>query len=1016
MKKEPLFEELFKSPTKDYYSVPFWAWNGRLEIEQLKEQIDYAEEMGYGGFIMHPRIGLRTKYLGDDYFNAVRFCQEHANKRGMQAWLYDEDKWPSGYGGGSVTKNREFRARYILISKTQYPEGLCHTTLKTGTRITADGEATLIARYRLIRHDGMLAGYEHLEPDFEEINPSDDIWYAYKVILGDQPWFNNQAYVDMLNPEATKCFLEQVYEKYLSAFQQKFPSNVPAIFSDEPQLFTWQWLSDGASNGEAGIAYTDRIPTLYRERFGMDLFDVLPELFWNLHDNRPATPRYNYCKLLAELFDESYAGIIEPWCKKHDILFTGHLMDEAKLSGQSRTSFDLMRCYRHFDLPGIDILDNRIEHTTAKQAQSICRQMNKQGFVCEMYGATNWDFDFKMKKFQGDWLAAMGVNYRIPHLMWLYMRGESKRDYPAPLDSHSPWYPRNKILEDYYARLATVLRRGRSIVRIAVLHPIESYWLACGSERQTTVERELLENSFYEITEQLIRSNYDFDYLNEHLLATLPVFCEKDCLKVGDMHYHAIILPPLLTMRETTLRLLKEFSSKGGQIFALQTECVYIDAKRNTVYDLSEIAKVINNIDQLPIYLESLRDIDFTDNKGNRISDLCFQMKENDNGRWLFIAHTGKNSIPYQAMHIQIAGNWEVEICDAMTGKIFPANFEVCDEDTFVTVSMLQNDSLLLRLVSRNKALDYQCTQSVKYSLEEDNTLLIDMMEYSLDNGPWKEKEEILRIDNQIRKQLGMILRTDAFPQPWLSCDDNFPDTKSHVVKLRSTIQSEINITQADIVWEGDNDVIIQWNGVEIDHGSDYYLDKALHRSPLPGIARGNNSLKIMVPFDSNTNLEWFYLTGQFGVKEENNQIHICELQKTISFGDYSTQGLMFYGGNVIYEFNAELPAGWLEVEVNDYKAPLIDICVDENEYVPVFMQPYKVSLGFVKAGQHIIRIRSYGSRINTFGQVHNSVKTHQYFGPSSWRTTGERWSYQYCIRPCGVYGPVIIRVFEQEV
>ena len=124
----------------------------------------------------------------------------------------------------------------------------------------------------------------------------------------------------------------------------------------------------------------------------------------------------------------------------------------------------------------------------------------------------------------------------------------------------------------------------------------------------------------------------------------------------------------------------------------------------------------------------------------------------------------------------------------------------------------------------------------------------------------------------------------------------------------------------------------------------------------------------------------------------------------------------MFYGGNIIYEINAELLEGWLEVEINDYKAPLIDISVDGNESVPVFMQPYKASLGFIKAGQHSIRIRSYGSRINTFGQIHNSAKTHQYFGPSSWRTTGERWSYQYCIRPCGVYDPVIIRVFEQEV
>ena len=34
----------------------------------------------------------------------------------MLAWLYDEDRWPSGFAGGLVTKDERFRERYIQFS------------------------------------------------------------------------------------------------------------------------------------------------------------------------------------------------------------------------------------------------------------------------------------------------------------------------------------------------------------------------------------------------------------------------------------------------------------------------------------------------------------------------------------------------------------------------------------------------------------------------------------------------------------------------------------------------------------------------------------------------------------------------------------------------------------------------------------------------------------------------------------------------------------------------------------
>lgn len=86
-------------------------------------------------------------------------------------------------------------------------------------------------------------------------------------------------------------------------------------------------------------------------------------------------------------------------------------------------------------------------------------------------GVTNWDYDFRGHKFQGDWQAALGVTVRVPHLSWVSMNGEAKRDYPASISYQSPWYKEYKYVEDHFARVNTAMTRGKAVVRIGVIHP-----------------------------------------------------------------------------------------------------------------------------------------------------------------------------------------------------------------------------------------------------------------------------------------------------------------------------------------------------------------------------------------------------------------------------------------------------------------------------------------------------------------------------------------------------------------
>jgi len=92
----------FENPGREYRGKPFWSWNGELEKDELIRQAKVMKEMGLGGFFMHARSGLITEYLGDEWFDLTNAVADAAEGIDMEAWLYDEDRWPSGSAGGKA--------------------------------------------------------------------------------------------------------------------------------------------------------------------------------------------------------------------------------------------------------------------------------------------------------------------------------------------------------------------------------------------------------------------------------------------------------------------------------------------------------------------------------------------------------------------------------------------------------------------------------------------------------------------------------------------------------------------------------------------------------------------------------------------------------------------------------------------------------------------------------------------------------------------------------------------------
>ena len=70
----------FANPPREFGILPFWFWNDDLQDAELIRQIHEFYAKGFGGFLLHPRVGLsrRIGYLTDEFFRLVRLAVDEA--------------------------------------------------------------------------------------------------------------------------------------------------------------------------------------------------------------------------------------------------------------------------------------------------------------------------------------------------------------------------------------------------------------------------------------------------------------------------------------------------------------------------------------------------------------------------------------------------------------------------------------------------------------------------------------------------------------------------------------------------------------------------------------------------------------------------------------------------------------------------------------------------------------------------------------------------------------------------
>ena len=957
-------KKIFNAPSIEYRAKPFWAWNGKLDEKELKYQLGIFKEMGMGGTFFHSRTGLATKYLGNEWFKLINACADESERLGLEGWLYDEDRWPSGSAGGMVAENEEYRTHYLQMKIDSSEDFVYTDDVVAAFEISLDGLS--FTNKRKLTKDETCKGtvvWFYIEPMQENSN------------------YNGTTYIDCMNRDAVECFINLTHEKYAEASGDKFGKSIKGIFTDEPHRGAVMCSFGVTNEANSAVPYTPKLFEEFKARFGYDLKDNLPELFLQKDGVKVSPVKWHYMELTQQLFNENYMIPVQEWCRKHNLKLTGHVLHEDSLTTQACMLGSVMRVYEYMDIPGIDVLgEYRRVYWVPVQLRSIARQLGIKEMMSELYGCTGWQMSLRSYKEVGDWQSLFGTTLRCPHLSWYTMEGEAKRDYPASISFQSPWYKEYNQIEDYFSRMQIILSSGEPVCDTLVINPVESVWSVIhpgwSNDELETLDEDVkkIEEHYESLFYSLAGNRVDFDYGDEHYIKKLGKVVElpdgTTALQIGEMSYKTVIIPRMFTIRSSTVALLKEFANKGGNIIITADAPEFVDAVPSDF--AKEILGTKCDISNISSYISST--VVHLDGEYNQI---YMQVRKLDDGYAAVLINMDTEN-GSKNVTLSFDEEFDVEQWDFRTGDIkavghgksvtvdFEPSMEYC-----IKFSRTNNLPQIIEKVNENTENILELKGPFRYTLSEPNICVLDMAEYSI-NGERYERTDVLIADKNIRKKLGLELRGGEMLQPWFIAD------KEHNVvgqiSLSFNFDIEIMPSELKLVIEHPENFEIALNGcksafTKID---ERWVDSCFTvlEIDITKCAIGRNVIELSTGMRDNINLEAMFLLGDFGVKLNGSHSVITKLPESLEIGDLCEQGLPFYSAGVTYYID-NLPNNVKSLALSEFEGAVVKVEGKGEERI-IFAPPYVADIdSLIDNGN--LSLTCILTRKNTFGPLHYS-------------------------------------------
>ena len=999
-------QEGFRTPADTYRSVPFYSLNDELDPVELDRQLRAFKEGGFGGTFLHSRIGLLTGYLSDRWFEVMDAGVKSSQELGIDAWFYDEDKWPSGFAGGIVPlKDPAYRARALARVKKDQPVTAPDTVLFED------------AGYKYVCH----------------VSPLGDAWY------------NGTSWVDLMNPDMVKAFIDCSYKPYVQKFGGK--PHVLGMFTDEPQISPRSKIPN-----QGLVSFSPVIPAAFKARTGYDLPPHLPSLFDEVGDWRKV--RLDFYRTVAACFEQSFSKQIGDYCATNAFIWTGHYNGEGAPRSNMLNEGDLMQQLRHMQMPGIDALGLRYNLLhCGKVMTSVANQYGRRRRLSELFGISGHNMTFEDRMWIAGWHTLMGVNFMCPHLSLYSMKGERKRDYPPTLSPHQPYWRYNRLFEDYSARLAYFATAGQTLPEVCVLSPIESDYIESASGKYDSAYDGLLN--------ALMRTHRNFDIGDEQIISEIGAVA-KGRFVIGQMAYRVVVVPQMLTIRASTLALLKRFAEQGGTVLVAEEYPALVDGRENSA-DLPAL-KATAPLVKADGWLTALNAKDeplFTLN-GEKHDQVWTHLRGVAEGHTLQLSNTSRLESRTLALRF---GDRDVPVAlwNPVNGQCLRMKPEA---DGAYALAFAPAQTWIVSFGAAAGGV----VSDGDYRLPGERKELAKL------DGVWQGRRvdpNALTLDYARFSKDGGVTWSD--PEPVLAFYDRCAQGNPYNGELKLKFEPEVADVPAAcrlVVEQPEMYTSVTVNGKPLDFAdSGFYKDTVFRSQDINGLLKpGRNEIILALNFASGipasldarkrygTEIESIYLIGDFAVKAgpadkpladtyrnqegqlQKKPVHSFKRftltkENTVFTGDLAVQGYPFYAGEFLLEGSFELPPAApgkkILIAFPYFEAVILTVTVNGTPCPPLFASPWETDVtAALKPGRNTVRVSLTNSLRNLMGPHHHKGGEHTAVGPATFRANqgwpnreaGERdwydarlggnakvWRDDYYMIPFGLLQPPVL-------
>lgn len=541
--------------------------------------LDTAKRHGLGGLVCAVRGDAYYKgdYLRDES-EWTRLTNQVAEvlNRGLKIWLFDERGYPSG-GAGDLVVEEDSRHVNLgvfqiwidgtgIVDRTsiELPDEAYRfvgSSIRQRTEsgaLRSKGGSGVVSRYAISTH-GMSGSWRFsafvLRPVVEG---------THAAMVG--PTFGWKGlYPNLLDRDAVAKFIEITHEAYAQRLGPDAMRRVEAIYSNEPSLKP-HWFPPGARpSGEAYVPWVSGLPQTFRAMHGYDLIPRMGELF------DPATNVYSRVRLhfyqtVGEIMAESFAGQIAEWCRRHGILFTGHLLSEELMCYHPPLYGDFFKQIQSFDLPGADMPILKPEDPAAGRFIGVRFVSSAARAIGKRHVQTLMDPILGKWKDEQGRMTSVPVDSLLRSVNLLFYNGVNHMTIYGPWDEYPP--EEYEQFNLYTGRLAALLREAVNDARVAVYYPIESFQARYRPTPNTiwSEQREYwdLQSSVWNLERLCHDNSIDHNFVNAEAVRAATV--ARGAMSIGDHDYRVLLMPAMGIVPLDVLETIRRFEAAGGRV------------------------------------------------------------------------------------------------------------------------------------------------------------------------------------------------------------------------------------------------------------------------------------------------------------------------------------------------------------------------------------------------------------------------------------------------------------------